>query len=104
MKVQQLLDLKGNSVISVRIESTFLEAVIKLATEGIGLVMATDHDGLLLGVVSERDIIRILMEHQGSPNDLRVESFMTRTIITCCPDDTVMPLLSRYRRTDDRSA
>jgi signal transduction histidine kinase/DNA-binding NarL/FixJ family response regulator len=95
MKVQQLLDLKGNGVISVRLESTFLEAVFKLVSEGIGLVVATDDDGCLLGVVSERDIMRILKEHQGSPKDLRVDSFMTRTVITSAPDDTVRDVLEK---------
>ena len=92
MKIRQLLELKGNAVIALRPDSTFRDATDRLARERVGLVVVTDDDGTLCGVVSERDIIRILAEDED-PTGIRVSSFMTRSVITCDPDDTTRDLM-----------
>ncbi len=95
MKVRQLLELKGNSVIALRPSSTFADAIHCLALERIGLVAVTDDDGTLRGVVSERDIIRVLAEGHEDSNSISVSSFMTRSVITCGRDDAVMYAMER---------
>ncbi len=101
MNIRQLLKLKGNAVIALRPDSTFRDATDRLARERVGLVVVTDDDGTLCGVVSERDIIRILAEDED-PTGIRVSSFMTRSVITCDPDDTVRDSIERMTFHDIR--
>ncbi len=54
-----------------------------LASKRIGAVVVTGADGELLGILSERDIIRAIGEHGGGALDKPVSKFMTAKVVTC---------------------
>ncbi len=89
MKVQGLLERKGRGLITNRPEDTIETAAALLSTNNIGALPVRDGDGNLVGVISERDIVRGLAEHGVRVRSLRVQELMTRTVITCSPDDEV---------------
>lgn len=54
-------------------------------------VMVVSHDGLTLdGIISERDIAYSLAERRGDLHLLPVSALMTRKVVTCSPDDSLL--------------
>jgi CBS domain-containing protein len=88
MTVRAILDSKGHQVESVEPE-TRLSAAIKLLSERkIGAVLAMSK-GRIEGILSERDIVRVLGERGASVLDEPVSAVMTRKVVSCRQADTV---------------
>jgi CBS domain-containing protein len=93
MKVQKILDIKGTDVFSVRPDASmrsFSEMVVKM---GIGAAPVTDADGALLGIVSERDIVRGFHTHGANLENITVDAVMTKDVIKCGPDNTIADVI-----------
>ena len=80
MNVEQLLGDKGREVISVQPHRTLGEAVRTLSERRIGAVVVMGADGALVGILSERDIIRALGESGAAALDSPVSRAMTASI------------------------
>jgi CBS domain-containing protein len=80
MTVGAVLNQKGSSVISVLPESSVLEAAGIISRRRIGAVVVCDAEGALIGILSERDVVRGLTEHGAGLLDLRVSALMTRDV------------------------
>lgn len=83
MNVAQLLGDKGHDVVSVQPHRTLAEAVKILSERRIGAVVVTGADGALVGVLSERDIIRAMAEGGAAALDGPVSRAMTAKVVTC---------------------
>jgi CBS domain-containing protein len=101
MTVRAILDSKGHQIQSVE-PGTKLSAAIKiLAEKKIGAVLAMER-GHIEGILSERDIVRVLGERGASVLDEPVSAVMTHKVISCKPSDTVgaimeMMTLGKFR-------
>jgi signal transduction histidine kinase len=71
------------------------KAVALLAAWRVGTTLVTDFRGGLLGILSERDVIRALNEFGGSTLRVKVRELMTRSVITCTPETTISDALSQ---------
>jgi len=92
MTVRAILDSKGHQVESVEPE-TRLSAAIKLLSERkIGAVLVMSK-GRIEGILSERDIVRVLGERGASVLDEPVSAVMTRKIVSCRQADTVAAIM-----------
>jgi len=92
MTVRAILDSKGHHILSVEPEAK-LSAAIKLLGErkiGAALVMSK---GRIEGILSERDIVRVLSERGASVLDEPVGEVMTRKVISCRQSDTVAAIM-----------
>ena len=87
--VAQLMAGKTSGVISIRPQETLSKAVGVLAEKRIGALLVTDETGALVGILSERDIVRGMGPHGADLHDVRVSELMTRDLIRCAPEDTV---------------
>lgn len=94
MQVGEILDRKGHQVFAVRPEWTLREAAAVIARRNIGTTVVTDPQGALLGIVSERDVVRTMSEVGVGVFDLSVARVMTAAVVTCSPDATVAEALS----------
>lgn len=83
MNVEQLLGDKGREVISVQPHRTLAEAVKTLSEKRIGAVVVMGADGALVGILSERDIIRALGQSGAAALDSPVSRVMTAKVVTC---------------------
>lgn len=82
MNIDQILNDKGREVISVKAE-TSLEAAARILDEKrIGAVVALGGGGEIIGVLSERDIIRQMARRGGNALQMPVGEAMTRDVIT----------------------
>jgi CBS domain-containing protein len=93
MNVAQILGGKGHDVVSVQPHRTLAEAIRTLGEKRIGAVVVTGADGSLLGILSERDIIRALAD--GGPTALEnpVSRVMTGNVVTCRSETSVDELM-----------
>jgi CBS-domain-containing membrane protein len=100
MKVREILDAKGQGVVTIRSDATLSTAVHRLALERIGALVVSD-DGLrVAGILSERDVVAGLARDGADllAAGRRVADLMTRNVVTCGPDDTVKHLMAEMTR------
>jgi len=83
-RVGDILRVKGDAVLSVAPDATVLEAARCMNDGGTGSVVVIQ-DGQLLGIFTERDIMRRVVAAQLDPSTTPVRSVMTRELVTCEP-------------------
>lgn len=88
MKISEILQSKGATVITIAPGSTVRELVALLKEHNLGAIVVSTSGTDLAGIVSERDVIRSLAEGPGVL-DHQVSTIMTATVHSCSPDDTV---------------
>ncbi len=93
MHIGHILNLKGWHVITLAPGSTISDAAALLAKENIGVAVIVDDDTAILGVISERDIVRGVTRHGAQILDMPVEKLMSTDIITCAPETSVGDVL-----------
>ncbi len=92
MTVRAILDTKGHQVQSVE-PGAKLSAAIKILSERrIGAVLVLEQ-GRMEGILSERDIVRVLGERGAGVLDEPVSSVMTRKVVSCRESDTVSEIM-----------
>jgi CBS domain-containing protein len=88
MTVQQILKVKGgHDVVTIGPESTVAEAAAVLSSRRIGAVVVTEDGSHVLGILSERDIVRELGAQGVGCLTKKVAEAMTSKIVTCAPGD-----------------
>ncbi len=95
MTVAAILARKGRDVITVRKSTAIAEVVRILAERRIGAVIVADEFHRILGIVSERDIVRMLAHVGTGGLDGNVESIMTAKVVTCADQDTINDVMER---------
>ena len=97
IRVANILDGKGNDVLTVTPESSVAALVKLLAEKRIGAVPVVDGAGRVKGIVSERDVVRALAV-DAAVLERKVDSLMTREVQTCVLQDTVADLMEIMTR------
>ena len=94
MNVAAILKGKGRAVATARPE-TMLQAVTeKLTAKRIGALVIVGASGQVVGIISERDIIRAIAENGAECLQRPVSEFMTREVVTCSEADTLEELMA----------
>ena len=88
MTVRSILDTKGHNIQSVEPDAKLSAAVKILGERKIGAVLVMSQ-GKVDGILSERDIVRVLAERGAKVLDEPVSSVMTRKVVSCRQSDTV---------------
>jgi CBS domain-containing protein len=86
MTVATILARKGVNVVTVRPEQTLRDALAMLAQHSIGALIVVNTAGELVGILSERDIVREAVRNERF-FDLTVSAIMTKSVITGQPRD-----------------
>ena len=100
MTVEHILKSKGNRIISVDEGASVMEALAVLKENRIGAVLVMSSSNRIAGVLSERDVVRGLVDGGADLLDSPVSGLMTRDVITCKPADSidaVMALMTEKR-------
>jgi CBS domain-containing protein len=95
MTVKAILSRKGNDVVTADPTTTLSEVVRILAARRIGAVVVTGADRRIVGILSERDVVRVLGDKGPAALDLPISEVMTRKVTTCSMRDTVAELMER---------
>jgi CBS domain-containing protein len=97
MTVETILAQKGRSVATIDPDRTLGEAARELSARRIGAVVITDGQMTVLGILSERDIVRAVAQRSTGALDEPVRQHMTGRVVTCKGDasiDEVMKLMT----------
>lgn len=92
MTVRSILNTKGHQIVSVEPDAKLSAAIGLLAEKKIGAVLVMNQSRLE-GILSERDIVRVLGERGAGVLDAPVSEVMTRKVVTCKETDTVAELM-----------
>jgi CBS domain-containing protein len=93
MQVKHILRDKGREIVSISVDATLSEAARLLARKHIGALVVRDREGSLVGILSERDIVRALAEASVNALAHSVSAHMTRAVETCSETDSVEDLM-----------
>lgn len=94
MTVQSILQSKGAQVVSVSPGDTVGNVARVLADRRIGAVLVRQ-EGKVVGVFSERDVVRGLARHGAQSLERPVSDLMTHDVITCKPLESVHDVMER---------
>ena len=97
MTVRAILDTKGHQITSVPPEAKLSAAVKMLAERKIGAVLVMNA-GRIEGILSERDIVRVLGERGAAVLEEPVNTVMTRKVVSCKQSDTVSGIMEMMTR------
>lgn len=89
MTVAIILAAKGNDVTTTQPHRTLQEIAALLADRGIGAVIVTGGNGEVLGILSERDIVRAVGRFGDKALQDAVSKHMTSKVVTVTPDDAI---------------
>jgi CBS domain-containing protein len=92
MTVRAILDTKGHQIESVEPDARLSAAITTLAERKIGAVLVMSQ-GRVEGILSERDIVRVLGERGAAALDEPVSAVMTRKVVSCKQADTVAAIM-----------
>ena len=98
MTVKSVLARKGNNVTTIEPTASVAAAVKLLGEQRIGALVITGTDHRVIGILSERDIVRALSQHGAQALERPVADVMTRKVVTCTERDTIHDLMERMTR------
>jgi CBS domain-containing protein len=94
MNVAAILKLKGGGIVTARPDTSLLEITKTLGQHDIGCIVIEGDDGKIAGIVSERDIVRVIGKAGAKVLKEPVESCMTKTVVTAREADTIDRLMA----------
>jgi len=95
MTVSIILAAKGREVVTIEPGATLKSAVALLAERRIGAVPVLGADNRIVGILSERDIVRAVAEAGAAALEQPVSQSMTRKVSTCTESETIATLMER---------
>jgi len=93
MLVSDILKTKGSNIVTVAPDTPVSQAVATLAEKRIGCIVVTTDGGALAGILSERDVVRVLAAQGGDVLDEPVSALMTSKVVTCTPKQTIADVM-----------
>ncbi|ENZ81232.1 MULTISPECIES: CBS domain-containing protein [Caulobacter] len=95
MLVSQILKDKGDLVFTASPQETVGAAAALLHTRKVGAMVVVDDKEAVVGIVSERDIVRVIAKEGASALTKPISACMSANVIFAQPDETVEALLER---------
>lgn len=95
MSLKDILAAKGGNVIGIEPTADLVAAAKLLSTHRIGALPVRDADGRLVGILSERDIVRTMADVGSAVLQVPVAQVMTRNVSTCDVNDSISSLMER---------
>ncbi len=99
MSVRHILAQKGRQIEAIGPDTQLAQAILHLASKRIGALLVVDADQRIVGILSERDIVRALVAGSHALED-HVRDHMTEFVVTCSLDTSlaeVMDMMTRGR-------
>ena len=98
MSLKNILAAKGGNIICIEPTADLTAAATLLSTHRIGALVVLDADERLVGILSERDIVRTMADVGGASLLLPVAEVMTRNVSTCDVNDSISSVMDRMTK------
>lgn len=95
MTVARIIAMKGSDVVTTQPHRTLGEVAALLTSKNIGAVVVADAQGKVIGILSERDIVRALSRGGASALDDAVSVHMTVRVVTASEHDGVLETIAK---------
>lgn len=95
MTVGTILSAKGRDVVTIEPGASLNAAAKLLAEKRIGALVILDADHRIVGILSERDIVRAIAQRGAAALDNFVSTAMTRDVMTCKVTETIASIMDR---------
>src|SRR5262245_44420422 len=95
MTVKNILSSKGRDVTTIEPNATLDTAIALLAQRRIGALVVLGPERRVIGILSERDIVRVLASEGAAALKAPLAKVMTRKVETCNEADTVSSLMEQ---------
>jgi len=95
MTVKRILSDKGANVVTIAPTASLADAAKLLAERRIGALVVTGAGDRVVGIVSERDIVRILASRGAAGLGISLTDVMTRKVVSCEPSATVSAVMEQ---------
>jgi CBS domain-containing protein len=89
MKVKEILRDKGSAVYTIGPEQSVSEALREMHKHKIGALLVVDEAGKILGILTERDILRVCEIQAHRLAEIAVHQEMTADLLIALPDDDI---------------
>lgn len=108
MTVASILKGKSDRLISVKEADSLADVARILTQENIGALPVLDDGGDMVGIISERDLVRQIAKVGAEVLTRSVREVMTRNVVCCGPDDSIASTMAmmtarRFRHLPVRS-
>jgi CBS domain-containing protein len=91
--IGQILKSKARGVMTAHPEDSIQEIALRLASRKIGAIVIVGDSGKVAGIISERDIIRMIAEHGGDALKMPASRGMTRSVVSCTKTSTIEEIM-----------
>jgi len=95
MTVKTILSSKGRDVTAIEPTATLETAIALLAQRRIGALVVLGPGRRVIGILSERDIVRVLAAQGAAALNAPLAQVMTRKVSTCSESDTVSAIMEQ---------
>ena len=89
MRIKDIAKIHGRPVITIAPDATVRQAVQMLVDSNIGALPVVDKNGAVLGIVSERDLLKSCALGSGMIDTTNVETIMTKDIVIALSEDDI---------------
>ncbi len=94
MKIRQIIAGKGSQVVSVTPDDSLAAAVRSMTGNKVGSALAIDESGRIMGVLTERDVLRYCSDLTSPLRETKVSAIMTTDIMVAIPEDDVETMIA----------
>ncbi len=94
MKIKEIRRIKGREVVTVGPNDSITQVIDTLFDHKIGALPVCGSDGKLVGIISERDILKGLHERGRDITGAKVKDLMTTDVLVGIPEDELEEILS----------
>lgn len=94
LQLKEILKNKGGQPVTVPEASTVGSAIRTMNEHRVGSVMVQGPDGEPIGILTERDVVRLYAQGEGDFETMLVKDWMTTDMTTGQPDDSVSEILA----------
>ncbi len=89
MRLSDLPRNRKGGIIQITDTDSISNATTVMTESKIGALLVKNEEDIIVGILSERDIVRGMGLHGADLNGIKVNELMTKMLIRCTPDDTV---------------
>jgi CBS domain-containing protein len=98
MTIARILAVKGRNVVTTQPHCTLTQVTEVLAERGIGSIIVTSADGEVLGILSERDIVRAVVHDGLAAFESSVSKYMTAKVVTTTEEMSLLSIMEEMSR------
>lgn len=95
MTVRHILNVKGRAVATITAGASLADAVHELADKKIGALVVVGSGHGVVGILSERDVVKVVAQRGAAALDRTVAETMTEKVVTCAEADSIHDIMER---------